>query len=428
MFTSKNGTFMQTKINRNVRGIALTTAICLIGDSMLYVVLPLYYKEVGLTSLWQVGVLLSANRLIRLPLSPFIAWLFERITIRSGMWIAVTIAITTTLLYGWVEGFIGLLLVRCFWGVGWSLFRMVGFMTVVSYSETGNRGELMGTYNGFFRLGSLGGMLAGGILADVLGLKIVAIIMGFIMFSAIPMAAAWSPAASTSNKEENISGYQKMGSIELFQGPGSAYFIGMLLTGFLMAMVYQGLYTSTVSHMIGVRIPLDWTFLGFALGAAAVAGSLQALRWTWDPWLSPWIGRIIDTRCSRTLMLIISLMAASVLFMLVSANMPFTFWLLILIAIMITGTMMHTVVDSMMADRAAAGSSTRIITLYTLASDIGASIGPALAFTFMDTFDPSSVYLFSGFTLLLLAGYWCWRKIKMKGIHKNERGTKYTKK
>ena len=72
--------------------IALLTAVCLVGDSMLYVVLPTHLEEAGLTSLWQVGILLSINRLIRLPLNPLIGWLYTKISARTGVLIAVILA------------------------------------------------------------------------------------------------------------------------------------------------------------------------------------------------------------------------------------------------------------------------------------------------------------------------------------------------
>ena len=49
--------------------LALLTAACLVGDSMLYIVMPTHWQEFGLNSLWEVGILLSANRLVRLPLN-----------------------------------------------------------------------------------------------------------------------------------------------------------------------------------------------------------------------------------------------------------------------------------------------------------------------------------------------------------------------
>ncbi len=51
---------------RRVIVLSLITAACLIGDSMLYIVLPVHFAEAGLGSLWEVGIILSANRLVRL--------------------------------------------------------------------------------------------------------------------------------------------------------------------------------------------------------------------------------------------------------------------------------------------------------------------------------------------------------------------------
>ena len=60
--------------------LAAVTALCLVGDSMLYVALPVHWEEFGLTSLWQAGVLLSVNRLVRLPLNPAVSRLYRRIS------------------------------------------------------------------------------------------------------------------------------------------------------------------------------------------------------------------------------------------------------------------------------------------------------------------------------------------------------------
>ena len=51
--------------NRSVVFIAAATAFSLLGDQVLYAVLPVYYADLGLTPI-QVGILLSANRWIRL--------------------------------------------------------------------------------------------------------------------------------------------------------------------------------------------------------------------------------------------------------------------------------------------------------------------------------------------------------------------------
>ena len=107
--------------------LALLTAACLVGDSMLYIVLPTHWQDFGLDSLWEVGVLLSANRLVRLPLNPLVGWLYKRISTRQGVLLAAVLALLTTLSYGFVKGFLPLLLVRCIWGIAWTFLRLGSF-------------------------------------------------------------------------------------------------------------------------------------------------------------------------------------------------------------------------------------------------------------------------------------------------------------
>src|SRR5688572_9693544 len=59
--TPSPGSFMQ----RRVVAVSLVMALQLLGDSLLYVVLPLHADELGFSG-FQVGVLLSANRFVRM--------------------------------------------------------------------------------------------------------------------------------------------------------------------------------------------------------------------------------------------------------------------------------------------------------------------------------------------------------------------------
>ncbi|MDQ0338474.1 MFS family permease [Caldalkalibacillus uzonensis] len=161
-----------------VVAVSIITAICLTGDSMLYIALPIYYKEVGLVSLWEVGLILSLNRLIRIPINPFVGWFYRKISLRTGLCIAVVIAIVTTVGYGVGQGLVIWIILRCLWGIAWSFLRLGGMFTVLECTGDHNRGKLMGTYNGLYRLGSLFGMLVGGILVGVVGIKAVAIFLG----------------------------------------------------------------------------------------------------------------------------------------------------------------------------------------------------------------------------------------------------------
>ena len=120
---------------RLARIMAAITAFCLIGDTMLYIALPLCWQACGLDALWQVGVLLAVNRLVRLPLNPLVRRLYARISRRTGMLLAVLLAAGTTLLYGLAQSFAVWLLLRCLWGLAWTLLRLGALFTLAGASS-----------------------------------------------------------------------------------------------------------------------------------------------------------------------------------------------------------------------------------------------------------------------------------------------------
>jgi MFS family permease len=96
--------------------VAIITELSLLGDSMFYIALPIYWEEVGLNSIWQVGILLSINRLVRLPINPIVGWIYKKISLKSGLVIAIIIGATTTLSYGYFKGFIAWVILLELWG------------------------------------------------------------------------------------------------------------------------------------------------------------------------------------------------------------------------------------------------------------------------------------------------------------------------
>ena len=95
--------------------ISFAVALTLLGDSLLYAVLPAIWHKIGL-ELWMVGALLSANRFIRFLTNPLAGRLVERFGLRKPFLTAVFVAAITTATYGISSGFVVFLIARCFWG------------------------------------------------------------------------------------------------------------------------------------------------------------------------------------------------------------------------------------------------------------------------------------------------------------------------
>lgn len=116
---------MGKKNRQSIVALALITAICLAGDAMLYIVLPIHWSGVGLNSLIEVGVLLSINRFVRLPLNPVSnRFLYKKLSFRTGITLAVFLSGITTIGYGLASDFSIWIILRCLWGRGMVTFQV----------------------------------------------------------------------------------------------------------------------------------------------------------------------------------------------------------------------------------------------------------------------------------------------------------------
>ena len=384
--------------------LALLTAACLVGDSMLYIVMPTHWQEFGLDSLWEVGVLLSANRLVRLPLNPVVGWAYKRISTRQGVLIAAILALLTTLSYGFVKGFYPLLLIRCIWGVAWSFLRLGSFFAIADCASDTNRGHCMGVFNGLYRLGSLAGMLAGGFIADLFGLTATALFFGAVTFSAIPAAFLSVPAAKNHSKSPAEA------SAPLSVLWRDAGVLLALVTGAVVAMIYQGVFTATLSYLVETHNSSTVSLAGFVFGAASLAGILQAIRWSWEPWLAPWVGIKSDGRHGRKKVLLLSLFLAALLFCLLPLDIPLLPWLLVVMGVQVTATALTTLTDAVAADAANRAAKVLVLTAYSLAIDLGSAIGPIIGYLLNSNLDPYAAYWMAAVSLLALAVAWLWPK------------------
>ena len=384
--------------------LALLTAACLVGDSMLYIVMPTHWQEFGLDSLWEVGVLLSANRLVRLPLNPVVGWAYKRISTRQGVLIAAILALLTTLSYGFVKGFYPLLLIRCIWGVAWSFLRLGSFFAIADCASDTNRGHCMGVFNGLYRLGSLAGMLAGGFIADLFGLTATALFFGAVTFSAIPAAFLSVPAA----KNHSNSPAEAPPPLSVLWRDAGVLLA--LVTGAVVAMIYQGVFTATLSYLVETHNSSTVSLAGFVFGAASLAGILQAIRWSWEPWLAPWVGIKSDGRHGRKKVLLLSLFLAALLFCLLPLDIPLLPWLLVVMGVQVTATALTTLTDAVAADAANRAAKVLVLTAYSLAIDLGSAIGPIIGYLLNSNLDPYAAYWMAAVSLLALAAAWLWPK------------------
>ena len=382
--------------------LAAVTALCLVGDSMLYVALPVHWEEFGLTSLWQAGGLLSVNRLVRLPLNPAVSRLYRRISARSGMLLAAALAAATTAGYGLAGSFAALIVLRALWGLAWTFLRLGAYFTVLTTADDSSQGRAMGMYNGLMRTGSLFGMLLGGVLADTWGTGLTCAFFASVSVLAVPLIWFAVPRNTKGMAEEAAAGEDGYSLFSHWK------VLSVLLIGTAVAFVYQGMLISTLSYLVKIRIPAGLD-LGWALvGAASLGGVLQAVRWSWEPFLAPFFGWLSDhPRAGRKKTFIISSLIGAALFAFLPADMGLLPWLLLLLLLQVTATALTTAGDAVAADTAVrSGAKIKVITAYSVLTDVGAAAGPAAAFALNQYSSPwASCRLASLLLLLAAAGY-----------------------
>ncbi len=382
--------------------LAAVTALCLVGDSMLYVALPVHWEEFGLTSLWQAGALLSVNRLVRLPLNPAVSRLYRRISARSGMLLAAALAAATTAGYGLAGSFAALIVLRALWGLAWTFLRLGAYFTVLTTADDSSQGRAMGMYNGLMRTGSLFGMLLGGVLADTWGTGLTCAFFASVSVLAVPLIWFAVPRNAKGMAEEAAAGEDGYSLFSHWK------VLSVLLIGTAVAFVYQGMLISTLSYLVKIRIPAGLD-LGWALvGAASLGGVLQAVRWSWEPFLAPFFGWLSDhPRAGRKKTFIISSLIGAALFAFLPADMGLLPWLLLLLLLQVTATALTTAGDAVAADTAVrSGAKIKVITAYSVLTDVGAAAGPAAAFALNQYSSPwASCRLASLLLLLAAAGY-----------------------
>ena len=119
----------------------LVIAVAMIGDTLLYVVLPLYHQDFGI-SLAMVGVLLSLNRWIRLLANSGVAAIGERVGPHALMVMAAIGSVVSTTLYGLVENEAVQIAARMLWGISYAALNLSTLAYAVS--DRANAGKRVG--------------------------------------------------------------------------------------------------------------------------------------------------------------------------------------------------------------------------------------------------------------------------------------------
>lgn len=168
-----------------VRRAATVLGLTLTGDALIYVVLPLHAADFGLTFAW-VGVLLAANRLIRIFTYGTVARLGRRIGAR-GLMIAGAVGGTlSTLAYAIFSGGEPLLAARVAWGLSYAALNLATLAYALHEPVTAARN--VGAARSISALGQVFALSVGAWLVAYTGPREVFFVLAAVTALALPLA------------------------------------------------------------------------------------------------------------------------------------------------------------------------------------------------------------------------------------------------
>ena len=151
-------------------GLALAYSLALLGDQMLYVFLPSHPAAAGIAAA-SLGLVLSANRIVRLAANSLGGFLSDRLGRRRPYQLGMVLALVSTAGYLVSDSLWPLLVSRALWGMAFSLLAVGGISIMLDHSTEADRGRTVGMYQSLLQLGTVLGLVLSGFLTDRLGYR-----------------------------------------------------------------------------------------------------------------------------------------------------------------------------------------------------------------------------------------------------------------
>ncbi len=370
--------------------ISIGTGLSLLGDSSLYTVLPTHLAEAGV-ALASVGILLSANRWVRLPLNGPAGLLFERIPRRRLFVPALFLGALSTGLYALTQGFWPLLIGRLLWGIAWVGIWVGGNTIVLDISNSENRGKWVGAYQVAFFLGAAGGAFLGGLMTDWLGYHttmgvnaLLTLLGAVIVLLFLPETRTLrQPAPVTTNpRETDPAAPQPLRRGELASAIALLAVNRLTQAGFMAATL--GLY---LQQQLGDTVHFGQQ----TIGVTSVTGLAMGLTTLIATASTPVAGRLSDRAANRWHVAARGLLPGVLGYAVLSTGAPIAIVGGLMLVSVTSGSNMN-LSTALIGDLSRQGQyGRRLGALFTL-GDLASALGPPLAFALIPWVGLQGVY------------------------------------
>ncbi len=387
MLLARRRTFSPARI---VWLLGLGMALSLLGDATLYVVLPTDFGRAGITAV-DVGLMLSANRAIRIVLNGPYGFLIERIPRRRMLIPALFMGALASLCYT-VPGFWPLLTGRLLWGAAWAGILLGGQTVILDIATDENRGWMVGRFQMWFLIGAGGSSLLGGVLFDAIGYASTFYVSALVILAGALGWLFFLPETRPDRAKQiraDLSAESQPQATPAAQTPMSRLplFAAIAIQG-LNRLILSGIAATLLPVLVLARIGGEVAVAGlFVVQLASFTGLLRAVNTGISVFSAPLSGWLTD-RSGNRWPLVAAALALGVVSLSMSGMGSGSVVVLATILTAIASGVLVTQVTAVVGDYARPGSSRehrrgRILGILNIASDVGAAAGPMIAFALL---------------------------------------------
>jgi MFS family permease len=340
------------------------------GDATLYTVLPTHTAEAGV-ALIQVGIILSANRVVRLFLNGPIGMAYDR-SLRRRLFIpALFIGAVSTALYAATYGFWPLLVGRLLWGLAWSGIWVGGTTIILDVTTDQDRGRWTGLYQTWFFMGAAFGAFVGGLLTDQLGYHAamwigaaITAIGGLNALLVLPETRGLHPGVvSTSVPNSSLDWYRN-----------SSLWIVAALQG-INRFVFAGVLAATLALVVQDQL----SSIDLAIGVATLTGVLMAGRTMLGVLSAPLSGILSDRLGSRWFIIAIGMVVGSLSMLLLGRSSLVSVLFGVALGA-VAGGSIQALATALTGDLVEPHQRGRAIGVLHTVGDLGSAAGPLVAY------------------------------------------------
>lgn len=358
------------------RRAALTLALCLPSDVLLYLLLPMESQAFGIT-LAQAGVLLAANRLVRIFGYRHVLNFYARNGDRLTCMIAAGAATLCAVGNSFLSGFAALLGLRLVWGL---CFAALNLSTqVLATSEPAGAARRAGRSRALIALGPMLALPLGGWLTLWAGPRPIFLILAGACLVGVWMARGL-PAVGHDLQSTPGRRFKRPDSVAVWS--------------FIEGVALDGLF------IFGLSIQAQKLLGG---DAVLIAGGLMALRYVSEMLLSPLGGRAAQRFGATSMLLLFSFLSALALTAFGSH------WVIVgAAAVLVLRALQLPLVTTLVAERNPGSMRVSALASNAVWRDIGAGLGPLLAGLLLPIASAPWVFGLAGAAIALSAVF-CWR-------------------